>query len=264
MLKFYSCLLVSFLTFGIVSGQTTTFTEFSPLATKVLQLEKANTAPANFAPFSISTYTNSAHDNIVDERTYLNIDAAQLHNIISNQFAFIEMDVPFEGEIITVQLFPSNLFTADFQLVTSSGEQINYSPGANYRGIIKGDYSSLVAFSFFDNHISGIISTKTAGNIVLSNLKNSTTHVIYRDKNLKITNPLNCATPDSNAPISMPEGPAAAAAIDPCVRVYIEADFEMYEDEGGAVQAADQIVGFFNVSSTIYFTSSIVDDGLRP
>ena len=259
MLKFYSCLLVVLFSLRIVSGQTTTFTDFSPLATEVLQLEKVNTAPANFAPFSISTFMSSAHDNIIDERTYLNVDVEQLHQIISNQFGFLEMDVPFEGAIITVQLFPSNLFTADFQVVTSSGEQIDYSAGAQYRGIIKGDFSSLVAFSFFDNHISGIISTKTAGNIVLSNLKNSSTHVIYRDKNLKIANPLNCATPDADAPISMPEGPAAAAAIDPCVRVYIEADFEMYEDEGGAVQAADQIVGFFNVSSTIYFNEGITD-----
>jgi hypothetical protein len=253
---FFSAVITVFVTcFQFVQGQTT----MSPLAEKVNELITQQSAPPVFAPFFVFASSNSKYDSIVNDAVYLDVNLEQVNDIITNQYAFIEVEFPFEGKIFTAQLFPSVIFAADFELRTSSNLVVPYQSGAHYRGIIKGDNTSMVAISFFDDHVQAILSQRDGGNIVLSNLKNSFAHVMYREKNLLIQNPIQCATPDTEMEINITPEPMDGAEIDPCVRVFIEADFEMFEGEGGAVQTADQIVGFFNVSSTIYFNEGITD-----
>lgn len=232
-------------------------TELNPLDKEVKTLAALSITPPSFSPFENIIFDNTLHADIVNDVEYIGLNYTVLNEILTQHHNFIEVQVPFENKIITLQLFPAILFAADFELRTSDNDIIPYSTGAHYRGIIKGENKTLVAISFFSDHVEAIISRENEGNIVLANLKKSAIHVIYRDKNLLIPNLLNCAVTDTEMDIDISPEPADGAFIDPCVRVFIEADYEMFEDEGGAVQTADQIVGFFNVSSTIFFNEGI-------
>ncbi len=232
----------------------------SPLADKIRQLENAGEQPTYFAP-CIATGTNiAAHDAYAEERLYFTVDPAQLQAMINARAPFVELTMPGLYDTYTLQLFPSSIFADGFQLTGPNGV-LPYDPYATsvaYRGIIKGDDASLVAVSVFADHIEGVISSPEKGNVVFAPVKDAGIHVLYDDRSLLLNNPIECAAQDpEQMEWKRSETEAKGGALDPCVKVYIEADYEMFEDEGGATQAADYIVSFFNVVSTLYFNESI-------
>ena len=239
-----------------LTGQATIEVQ-SPLSATVHNLELKNTAPQKFAPFSSNGFATNTYNDVVSYARYFDVNTIQINEIIIAHYPFIEVEIPIADTIITVQLFPSEINSNNLKLTNSNGSQELYDGSIHYRGIIKNNNASLVALSFFENKISGIISSPDIGNIVIAPLKSSSIHVIYNDNDLLIPNLISCATIDEETIISMPYGPADVVEISPCVRVFIEADFEMFEEEGGTVQTADQIVGLFNVSSTIFFNEGI-------
>jgi hypothetical protein len=96
----------------------------------------------------------------------------------------MELSFPFENGEMTVELVKNNILTTDFQVETDKGTKA-YTPGVYYQGIIKGDNTSVVAFSFFDNDIVGVASTNEFGNVVLGKAKSSQDFVSYSDYKLK-------------------------------------------------------------------------------
>lgn len=255
--SFLACAML-FTTFSFAQSPDKTINR---LAEKALALEKTFPQIITFSPFiADASFDGISHELIIEEVAYYSVDFEKVVEIIENNYPLIELEIPYNNNIITLQLFPSDIFAEGFGVFTSQSgnENIEYIPGANYRGIIKGDYQSFAAISFFENNISGTISSAEKGNIVIANLKSSATHVIYNDKDLLIPNNFSCATPDNeNMEIKKKDYAEAEMLISPCVKVYIEADFEMYAEEAGATRTADQIVAFFNVSSTIFFNDGI-------
>lgn len=228
-----------------------------PVAEKIHTLTNQNESPYYFEPFLTPNFISPSHTSIVKHATYFEVNTTMLSDIVTNHYGFLEIGVPFNGTTMIIQLTPSQLFAPDFRVENSAGEIVQYEAGAHYQGIVKGDNTSIVAISFYADHIKGIIATKKDGNIVIANLKSSPIHTIYQDRDLLIENPFVCGTNDDNFSIDMHDAPAGVAAIDPCIRTYIEADYQMFDEEGGVVQTADQIVDFFNVVSTLYFNEEI-------
>lgn len=216
--------------------------------------------PVAAAPCTPLASEHPEHNGIISERYYFSVNHETLADLIAARYPVITFSLPVGDALIHTQLYQSDVFAEGFSVQSPTGK-INYDPyteTVQYRGIISGDENSVVALSIFSDYIEGIIANKEKGNLIFAPLKGSSEHVAYYDRNLEISNPIQCATEDPTA-WTMPETPAGAEAIalDPCVKVYIEADYEMFEDEGGATQTADYIVSFFNVVSTLYSNESI-------
>jgi hypothetical protein len=60
--------------------------------------------------------------------------------------------------------------------------------------MIEGDYTSLVALSFFNDDIIGMISTAQDGNIMITKTAQRNTFMLYSDKNMKAEKPAMCGT----------------------------------------------------------------------
>lgn len=232
----------------------------SPLASRVHAFENNGIAPIIFAPCLPVADAMPAHDVIAGARSYFIPDRTQLEKLVATRVPFIEMLVEGVDNTYALQLFSVDIVADGFRVSGPQGSipYDYYTSVVTYRGIVRGDDASLVALTVFPDHIEGIISSPGKGNVVIAPLKNSTTHVVYDDRTLLVPNPLDCATqnPEAIREFSA-SNEAKAGALDPCVKVYVEADFEMFQDEGGATQAADFIVSFFNVVSTLYFNESI-------
>lgn len=216
--------------------------------------------PANFAPCVPSVSVHPEHDDIVSDRYYFTVNNDLLAAYIAARYPMISFSIPVGDEIIQTTLYQADIFADGFSVQSPAGN-IPYEPYAGsvqYRGIIEGDENSVVALSIFPDHIEGIIANTLKGNLIFAPLKHQTEHVVYYDRNLTISNPISCATEDP-ALFEIPEihDEADVVALDPCVKVYIEADYEMFQDEGGATETADYIVSFFNVVSTLYTNESI-------
>jgi len=246
---------------GAVTAQSPEVSR-KPLAEKITQLEKVYPQTETISPFSPAEYDEHINELIVREVSYFHVDYTLIDNILQNHFAYLEISIPWNDTSIILQLFPSEIFSSTFQVVTSQTNKkaIDYVSGSFYRGIVKDNPESLVAINFFKDNISGIVSIPGIGNITIAQLKSSPIHVIFNDADLLIPNELNCSTPEpENFNYKKKENADAKLLISPCVKVYIEADFEMFEAQGGATETADYIVGMFNISSTLFYNEGITD-----
>lgn len=174
----------------------------------------------------------------------------------------ISLRLPLNGDVLIVDLLEVSAVTPDFSVKTSGtgGEPVPYTPGKHYRGSIRGDEHSVAAFSFFQEEIMGLIANATYGNLVLGKLdspENETEYILYADRDLTVKSPFTCATLDrevSSAHNSGTDNPEAAGG---CVRVYYEADYELFQNKGSVQATVDYLSGAFNQVAALYANEQI-------
>lgn len=246
--------ILHFLATGFSLVSTLALTAQNPIALEIAERRQMYGDPVVYAPCTPTVHNEAAHDAIIPVRNYFLLQEEVAAEMISTHAPFAELKIPYGDVTIVAEVYPVQIFADGFSVQSPDGA-ITYDTqtrSIQYRGIIKDDPNSLVAISIFTDHMEGVIAGENTGNLVCAPLKSGNVHVLYYDRNLSIANPINCSTPDPVA-FHYPEvTDAKMEALDPCVKVYIEADFEMYEDEGGATETADYIVSFFNVVSTLY------------
>lgn len=216
-----------------------------------------------FSPFTVD---NSAakkinYEKSVKDVTVLKIDKAQLSKIVETQPKAMELAFPFEGKTIIVELIKNNLFTNDFKVSTNKGD-INYKPGVYYQGMIKGDNSSVVAISFFNDDVVGVSSTLKIGNIVLGKAQDSEDFLSYNDSKLTGVNPFVCGVDElvenqkqktSYNPVNNSDKLTAN-----CVRVYYEVGYGPYtQNSSNVTTTSNWLTAMHNNISTLYANDGV-------
>ncbi|NNF34899.1 MAG: T9SS type A sorting domain-containing protein [Saprospiraceae bacterium] len=199
-------------------------------------------------------------DNITDYNIF-NIAPSSLKAIQGTKSNAMELSIPstyrsqFDLELVKV-----NIFTEDFSVVKGSDKTaVNYNEGVHYRGIIKGDPTSIAAVSFYNDEVIGLISSED-GNLVIGKLKNSNKHIIYDDFNVITDLGLECGTIDDGIgykPEELRNDTESSRAPGDCIRLYIEVDNDIHNDKGGVTGATNYISGLMNQVITLYANESI-------
>ena len=114
---------------------------------------------------------------------YFNYNNNSINELMATSSNFVTIEIPTIED-------NNNNWTIDLIEVTSSFYQYDISTNLgtpytgelnkrkHYRGIIRGaEDKSLVAISFFENEIMGVISIKGMANVNITKLTNSTTHI---------------------------------------------------------------------------------------
>ncbi len=238
--------------------------ELRPVAEKVQRAHSANKIFAKYSLFTeeTSVQLRNKYQAAAEGVSVMKLNTAEIARINTERPEALEMVFPFEGKYITVELVKNNFLTDDFKLSTDKG-RTNYSPGAYYHGIVKGDNESLVAISFFNDDVVGVTSIKNIGNIVIGKTKDSDYFVSYNDANLKQANPFSCAADEliENQKMAMPSfdpKTMTAKKTDNCVRIYYEAGFGPYTQNGSNVQTTTNwVTSMHNNISTLYANDGI-------
>lgn len=254
---FQLCFTLAFFSLGFSQS-------LKPIAEKV---QKSHTSNRLFVKYNLFTVDESvqkqrAYDAAAEGVTVMKLNTNEIQRIASERPEALEMDFPFEGRTITVELVKNNFFTHDFKVNTDKG-YTNYTPGVYYHGIVKGDNSSIVAISFFENDVVGVTSIENVGNIVIGKAKNSADFVSYNDHKLKSSNPFSCSadelvenqkmTADSYDPKTM-----TAPMTENCVRIYYEAGFGPYTQNGSnTTTTTNWVTAMHNNISTLYANDGI-------
>lgn len=151
----------------------------------------------------------------------------------------------------------------DYVVTTSSGESFLANRNIkHYRGIVKGDSTSMVALSFNGSEIRGIISNRN-GNYNIGLDKQVGKHVLYNADNLKSTSKFECDTYDDyndvyDTQMLLQEYRASNIASSyKYVRLYIETEFDMYQMEMGLSGVETVVTNIFNQVATIYQNEGI-------
>lgn len=254
---FQLCFGLAFFSFGFSQ-------ELKPVAEKVKNAHVANKTFVKYSPFTVDSSPNKqiAYRAAAEGITVMKLQKAELLRINTEKPDALEMDFPFEGKNITVELVKNNFFTHDFKVNTDKG-YINYTPGVYYQGIVKGDRESLVAVSFFKDDVVGVTSIKNIGNIVIGKSKNADEFVSYNDQKLKGENPFSCSADElvENQKLAAPSfdpKTMTAKKTDNCVRIYYEAGYGPYTQNGSNVTTTTNwVTSMHNNISTLYANDGI-------
>ncbi len=237
-----------------------------PVAQKVSDYHAGKTEIKKYDLFEV----NLASDKLTEYRraatdiTVISLKSAELKRLITEKPEFIEISFPFNGnQQITVEMYKNQIFTNNFKVVTNKGKTVNYTPGVYYQGIVKGNNSSVVAFSFFDNDVAGVASTPELGNIVLGKAKNADDFVSYSDSKLTGTNPFICGIDElkenQGQKISYDPGLAQKKTLTQnCVRIYYEICYKPYQNNGSnTTTVTNWITAVHNNIATLYTNDDI-------
>jgi len=125
-----------------------------------------------------------------------------------------------------VELYRVDILSDNFEAKTSSNEVVK-SSGLFYRGIVKGRPNSLVAFSFFESHIRGLITDEN-GNYVLGQSKSEKdSYILYNDKELKVQHNFTCNVNTDIKPDKSEEN-YQERNTNGCIDIYVEVSLFIY------------------------------------
>ena len=258
--KFLTLCILQLVVFGFSQNMRPVAQKVSEYHTQKKNFEKFDLFTINKNSEKLAEYKRAATDISV-----LNIDSRQLKKLVHEKPEYLEISFPFDGKIITLELYKNQIFTSDFKVTTNKGEIVDYTPGAYYQGIVKGDNQSVVAFSFFEDDVVGVASTPELGNVILGKVKNSTDFVSYSDSKLTGLNPFVCGvdelTDNHNQKISFdPDAKKTTGKVmtQNCVRIYYEVCYTPYTNNGSNTSTtANWLTAIHNNISTLYSNDDI-------
>lgn len=250
------------LIFHFLPAQTQV-SNLKPVAQLVLEAEK------KAQPLIISNLFG-ANQEAINTRSFgteltafdiVTLDSKILNQVYQERPEFIELNVPYQNETITLKMVKVDITAEGFYVTQSNTkEPFPYQEGAYYRGVIGQDFGSTVAISIFKDEIYGMFTSAELGNVAFNRLDQSNDYLLYSDRNMETINPASCAAEE-------PEGYAeevAEALAQPvnrdvrCVKVYIECDYELQVNKGGTANTVNYISAVFNNIATLYQNEQIV------
>lgn len=229
---------------------------------KVNQLISKNTI---FQPYTIlaesAAIADSQIEQVVTKSTLATLKTDDLSRLMSRKDAFITLEIPYQNQTISLQLYRDEVFADGFHVDTDKGRNIGYNPGIYYRGIVAGDYLSVAAFSFFDNELTGMVSSRTLNNLVVGKLdkrNNTNDYIIYSDADMAIQNDFQCHTQDPAPTQQAPQRNSEVVLTDKCVTFYFEVDYDLYSANGVSTTATTNwMTSVFNNVKTLYANDGI-------
>ncbi len=186
------------------------------------------------------------------------LNAETLHTLMSAHAEALTLSFPYNGQVITVEVYQENVVSSGFTVKTGHWETQPYTAGIYYRGIIQGVAHSLVAISFFDNEVIGVLAHPDWGNLNLGRLDrpgSSLDYTLYSDQFLPPQPFADCTTRVGGhhalPPLAVTENVAG------CVRIFFEADYALFVNKGSVSATVNYVTGFFNAVATIYANEAV-------
>ena len=221
--------------------------------------------------------------SVLQEGTVMNLDPAAIQALRADAPEHLTLPVPFspaKSGSLVLDLVKVDPFSADFKVVTSSPEPgAEYDLGTHYRGVVAGDAGSVVALSIFADEIMAFADTTAHGTVIIGameGIKSSVKrHVAYADQDLQgVDRSMECGMNDNQGtwhdespvsvqkvtnrvPLERPASLGVEKAVGDCVRIYLEADYNIYQNKGSTQAVTNWVTGVYNQVATLYSTDNI-------
>lgn len=244
------------------------FTFYSGFAQKIVSQKIAELVAKNthFVHYSVlnpvETVPNKNISKVVTKATFAKINTIDLADLVNKKHQNIEVEIPYQGQNIFVQLYKVNLFSEGFHVDTDQTKSTLYEPGVYYRGIVKGNPNSIASFNFFNGELNGVISSDILANLVVGKVaqKNkSPEYIIYSDSDMKVKNNFDCHVKDVVNSVTTPDSRNSVSTQSlRCVTMYFEIDNNLYVENGSnVVTTTNWMTSVFNNVQTIYNNDAI-------
>jgi len=213
------------------------------------------------AAVDANTLKSSIPETLLSQKQFFQIQSQQFQSIKEENPEQLILSLPIEGQQVTFQLVQADIFSDNFQAVAASGASISQDMGAHYWGAATGDTNSSAAFSFLNNELIGGIHL-AGKNYTLGKVKNSDTHILYNNADLKSDLDYECQEllPPDMVEADMPPIDAlpSGSIVANCVNIHMEVDHSIYLAAGSDANiAANYIAGVFAEVAALYTNEGI-------
>lgn len=257
MKKFY---LIILLLCSVVS-----FGQIRAVSKKVQELNSKSQSFQSYNLFSVNKDAGKTAKFFTSatDVTVLDLNNNQLNSLMKDAPEYLTISVPYQNEMVEVELYKHNVVTDSFVAKDEKGNVLDYTLGEYYRGIIKGDNESLVALSFFEGDVMGVISSHTFGNIIVGKSSDKQDFISYSDKNLLGENPFVCGVDevdshDHGKALEFDPEMMSTTMTENCVRIYYEIAYRPYVLNSSNVQnTVNWITGIQNNIGTLYANDNV-------
>ncbi|WP_168801803.1 T9SS type A sorting domain-containing protein [Empedobacter tilapiae] len=241
---------------------TLTFGQERPIAKKVEQAKLTSRSFKSYNVFgnAIQQKGNQFAD-FAKGVSVFKLEKVELSKLYQSKPVSLTLEVPFENREISLELIKNEaLFTDNFRAVDQNNQLINYKPGLYYQGIIKGDRTSVVAISIFEDQVIGVASSTALGDVVIGKLQNSEEYVTYSSYNVEAKNNVKCAVDqlEENKNYKPNYDPkilkkTTNEMTEKCVRVYYEIAYAPYKQNGlDETKTLNWLTAIHNNIATLY------------
>jgi hypothetical protein len=254
-----------FSTVLILSGLfSTNLTAQTPVEQLVEQHQISGTSFETAAPFNTVFTRDKEAIEVAPNAQFLTLDPYFLSKIVIEQPDALTIQLPYHNETLLIDVVRVDLTTPDFSVLDELEQKQPYTLGVHYRGVLRGHGQSVVALSFFDVEMSCVISAAPFGNLVLGKLdnpNNADQYILYSDREMTVKSPFSCQTLDpegESIQLDHDHDELPESVVNGCVRVYLEADNELYVDKGSSVQnTLNYLLAAWNQVATLYTNEQI-------
>jgi len=179
--------------------------------------------------------------------------------VIQRDSEYISINIPLGNRNnISLDLIQVSNSFYDYRIVTSRGETLGANQdNKHYRGVINGDPDSLVAISFFEGDVSGIISNRT-GTYNISKVDGQDLFILFKGKDLTRQNDFECGTEfDDFGGYDEAETSTSGLPTNKCVGLYFETEYDIFQNKGSVANVENYVTALFNQVATIYQNENI-------
>jgi hypothetical protein len=198
----------------------------------------------------------------------LKLNPEILLSIKQQSASSLQLRLPFENKLLGLELKKVKITADNFSVIEAlpggGRRQVNYPGAIFYQGKIEGMPHSFATISIVDDQVFGIIADDKS-NIVLGAIENNgratQEYTMYREPDLKVSNPLNCFTSDEavdGPPANRTNSTARVDVVGQPVDIYFECDYKFYQDKGSnTTNVINYVLSFFNNTSLLYSNENI-------
>lgn len=183
---------------------------------------------------------------------------------ISHKERSFSLDLPLHDKTMTLELVAVDDSFYDYSVVLDQGKVIPANRNIkHYRGVIKGDPQSLVAISFFENEMGGIIADEK-GNYNIGSLPSKKEVIFYKEDNLVMKAKGVCDVnylDDNKNDISKEEtleNETTSLSKNNCVKINLDVGYDVYLDKNSNYTATEQHIStLFNQMAVLFQNENI-------
>ncbi|MBK8920866.1 MAG: hypothetical protein IPM81_05065 [Saprospirales bacterium] len=172
-------------------------------------------------------------------------DREKIRDLRGNAPDRLEISLPDpDGGALQLELVRAQVFSQEFTVRQASDRNapVVVDPGLHYWGIVKDQPHTLAGISIFESDVVGIVYAGTE-KLVFADLEQdpSGIHIIYRERDLASRPGFECM---SEMLEDVSDGAVAqdrSTGPDNCVRMYMEADYTIFQNKGSVAAATTYI-----------------------
>lgn len=194
----------------------------------------------------------------VRQATYLQSSPMGIQQLLRQRPERLKLALPLDnGGQLTLRLFQSQPLSEDFVLRSSSRKEGEPMPGndLHYWGVVEGDINSLTAISISRHEVMGFIHfNDLAYSLGRLDRERGNWYMLYEEGEL--TSPPSAVCEYDPAIHEIKSGQTSEQRMSPnpdnCVRMYVEADYSIYQDKGSVSATTSYVSGVFNQVSILF------------